>query len=99
MGEIGSLLTGWDGRTGQTRWDGGGMEVPVLEGARLGVLTLDIDVRRAEQSGGCHQFHRCCRGRGVFVSVHQNNHNTLHKNPNYNIVQNSTKSTYDTILI
>ena len=33
------------------------------------------------------------------MSVQQNNHNTLHTNPNLNIVQDSKNSTYNTVLI
>ena len=75
------------------------MEGPALAGAVSGALPLDIEVRQAEGSGSCHQFHRCYRGSGVFVSVQQKNHNMMHKNQNCNIVQDITKSTYDTILL
>ena len=67
MVEIGLLLAGWDGRT---RWDGGGVEGPSLAGTGSGVPPLYLEVRRVPGSSGCHQFHWCCRGRGVFVSVH-----------------------------
>ena len=80
MVEIGLLLAGRDGRTG---WDGSGMEGPTLAGAGLGAPLLSLEVRQAVGSGDYHQFHQCYRGRGVFVSVKQNNHNTLHTNPNF----------------
>ena len=83
MGEIGLLLAGWDGRTGHTRWDGGGMEVPSVGLIGFEAPPLDLGVRRAVGSGGCHQFHQCCRGGRVFVSVQQNNHNVLNQNPNF----------------
>ena len=70
MGEIGLLLARWDIRNKRTRWDEGGMEGPVLAGNGLGAPPLDLEVRRAAVRDSCHQFHRCCRGRGVFVSVH-----------------------------
>ena len=82
MGEIGLLLAGWDRRTRRTGWGGGGMEEPEVAGSGSGAMPLDIEVRRAAGSDGCHQFHRCCRGRILFVSVLKNNHNTLHTNPN-----------------
>ena len=82
MGYIGLVLAGWDRRTGLTGWDRGGMEGPELAGAGLGAPSLAIEVRRAEGSGVCHQFIQCFRGRRVSVSVQQNNHNTLHTNPN-----------------
>ena len=82
MGEIGLLLAGWDRRTGWNGWDGGGMEEPEVAGSGSGVTQLALEVRREAGSGGCHQFHRCCRGRILFVSVLKNNHNTLHTNSN-----------------
>ena len=87
-------------RTDRTdRLGQGGMEGPTLPGNRSGAPPLSIEVRRVEVSGGCHQFYRCCRGRGLFLSVQQNNHNTLHTNPNCFLVQDSTKSAYDKILL
>ena len=91
MGEIVLLLDVWDRRIGRTRWDGGGMEGPALLGAGSGAPTFAIDVRRTAGSGGCHHFHLCCRGNGVF--------NIWHTNPNCNIVQDSTNRTYYTIVI
>ena len=41
----------------------------MLVGAGLGAPPLDIDMRQAAGSGICHQFHWCCRGRGVFLLV------------------------------
>ena len=38
------------------------------------------------------------QGRGVFVSDKQNNTNRVHTNCNQHIVQDSIKSTYDTIV-
>ena len=64
MGEIGLLLTGWDGRTvwggggtgvGQG-WDRGGMEVPTLAGAGTGASPLSLEGRRTMGSGGWHQL-------------------------------------------
>ena len=99
MGEIGLLLAGWDRRTGRNGWDGGSMEGPSVAGAGLGVLPLALDVRLAAGRGSCHHFHWCCRGHGLFVSVQKKIHNTLHTNPNHNIVQDSTKSTYNIIVL
>ena len=45
------------------------MEVPTILGAKLGAPSLDIEVRWVVGSGGCHQFHWCCSGHGLFVSV------------------------------
>ena len=69
MGEIGLLLDGWHGRTGQTWWYRCWMEVPLLSGAGSVARSLDLEVRWVSGSGSCHQFHRCCRGGRVFVSV------------------------------
>ena len=99
MGEIGLLLAGWDGWIGQKGWDMCGMEVLEVAGTRSGAPKLTLEVLRAIRSGGCHHFHRCCRGCGVFVSVQQNNHNTLYTNPNCNILQDSTNSTNNIIVL
>ena len=48
MGESCLLLAGWDGRNG---WDGGGMELPTLEGAN-GVPPFSLEMRQATGSGG-----------------------------------------------
>ena len=58
----------------------GGLRVA---GDKSGFPLLDIEVRQVAVSGGCHQFHRCYRGCGVFMSVQKSNHNTLHTNPNF----------------
>ena len=89
------------GRTGLT----GRRDRTGRDKVRLGVSTVAVDVSvspplslevlRAAGSGGCHQFHWCCWGCRVFVSVKQINHNMLHTN----IVQDSTKSIYNTIVI
>ena len=89
MGYIGLLLAGWDGRNRRNRRDGGGMERLTIEGDGLGAPPLDLEVRQTEGSGGCHNFHWCSRGCGVLVSDQKSNHNTLHKNPSCNIVQDS----------
>ena len=99
MEEIGLPLDVWDRRTGRTGWDGGGMEGSVIAGARFVSSPFDLGVRRATRSGGCHHSHWCCRGQKVFLSVQQNNHNILHTNPKYNIVKDSSNSTYDTIVL
>ena len=97
--EISLLLSEQDGWTGQTGWYWGGIQGPELEGKSLGAPHLALKVRQGAGSGRCHQFYRCCRGHGAFVSVQQKNHNTLHTNTNYFIVEDGTKSTYNTILI
>ena len=76
------------------------MEGPALAGARLRAPPLAFEVQRAGVSSSCNQFHRCCRGCVVFVSVQQNNHNMLHTNPNcfYSTIY-STKSKYDAIVL
>ena len=55
----------------------------------LGVAPLDIEVRRETGSGGFRHFHWCCGGSKVFLSVHPDNNNILHTNPNWKIVQDS----------
>ena len=75
------------------------MEVLKVEGAGLVAPPLALDVRRVAGSGGCHHFHPCCGGCVVFVPVHQNNNNTLHTNPNCEIVQDGTKSIYNIIIL
>ena len=99
IGKIGLLLAGWYGQIRQTRQDGGEMQGQMLEGAGSGTPPLAIDVWREAGSVGCHQFYRCCRGGRVFVSVQKNNYNTLHTTPNFNILNDSTKSTYNTIVL
>ena len=94
MGEIRLLMVGWDGRTG---CGGGVIEGPTVADSGLRVLPLALEVQRTVGSGGCHNFHWCCRGRRVFVSVQKKYHNTLHTNPNCIIVQHSTMSKYDKI--
>ena len=79
--------------------DEGGVEVPTVVGTVSGAPPLGLEVRRLEGSGGCHNFHQCCGGRGVFVSVQKNNNNTLDTKPNCKIVQDSTKSTHDIIVL
>ena len=66
----------------------------VVVGNGSGAPALVLEVRRAAGSGLYYQFYMCCRGRGVFVSVKQNYHNTLRTNLNCNIVQDITNSTY-----
>ena len=48
MGEIVFLIAGWDGRT---KWNGGGMEGTILEGAD-GASPLSLEVRRVTGSSG-----------------------------------------------
>ena len=93
------LLVEWDGRTRRTRWEGGGMEGLAVAGAGSVAPPFSFEVRGAAGSGSCHHFHQCCKRRRVFVPKQQTNHNTLHINPNCNIVQDSKNSTRDTILI
>ena len=38
------------------------MEGSYLACARSGAPPLDLEVQQAIGSGGCHQFHWCCRG-------------------------------------
>ena len=64
----------------------------MVVGTGLVALSLDLVVWRVAGSGGCRHFHRRCGGHRVFVSVQQNNDNTLHTNPNCKIVQYSTES-------
>ena len=92
MGEIGFLLAAWDKRNRWVGWYRGGMEGP-------GSISLALEVRWAAESGRCHHFHWYFRGRGVFDSLQKNNYNTLHTNPNYNIVQDSKNITYDIIVL
>ena len=102
MGEIGLLMSGWDRKTGRNRLagqGGGGVEGPEVAGSGLGAPSFDIELPRATGSGDCHHFYRCYRGEKVFVSVKQNNHNTLNTNQNCNTVQDSTSSTYNIIVI
>ena len=70
-----------------------------IEGSGSRVPPLALNVRQVVESGGLRQFHRCYKGHLLFVSVRQNNHNRLHTNPNYNGVQDSTNSTYNTIVL
>ena len=77
------------GRTGlmvrrdQTGRDEGGTGGFMVSENRSGVPLLDIEVRKMAVSYVCNQFHWCCRGHGVFVSVQKSDHNTLHTNPNF----------------
>ena len=75
-------MAGWDGRMGQTIWYKGGMEGPKVAGAILGVPPLALEVQIVEGNIGCHHFHMCWGGSGVFVSVHKTDNNTMHTNPN-----------------
>ena len=58
-----------DGLEGMARMGQGRAGGSAVAGDGLRAPTLALEVRRAVESGGCHQFHWCCRGCGVFVSV------------------------------
>ena len=60
---------------------------------------LALEMRQVAGSVGCHHFHRRSGGQYVFVLVEQYNNNTLHTNLKCKIVQDSTKSNYNTILL
>ena len=62
-------------------------------------MPLDLEVWWATISGCYHHFHWRFRGRRVFVSVNQNNNNTLHTNPNFKIVQDGKNIMYAMILL
>ena len=83
---------------GGTKYEGG-TEGPTVASAGSGAPPLALDVRRVVGSGDCHHFHWRCGGCGVFVSVQQNNNNTLDTKPSCKIVQDSTKSTHDMIVL
>ena len=65
------LWSGWDRRFRRNRLEGGGVEVPTVVGAGSGELSLSLEVQQVAGSGGLRQFHWCCGGRGLFVSVQQ----------------------------
>ena len=75
--------------------DRDGMEVPKVEGDRLGAPPLALEVRRVTVIDACHHFHQSCGESGLFVLVQQNNNNTLHTNTECNILQYGTNSTYN----
>ena len=77
----------------------GSMEVSPVTAYGLGNPPLVFEVRRVMGSGVWHNFHWCCRGRKLFVSVQQNNNNTLHTNLNCKIEQDITYIVYNVIVL
>ena len=77
----------------------GSMEVSPVTAYGLGKPPLVFEVRRVMGSGVWHNFHWCCRGRKLFVSVQQNNNNTLHTNLNCKIEQDITNIVYNVIVL
>ena len=61
--------TGLIGRRGQTGRDEGRAGGSTVARDRLGAPPLNLEICRAAGSGGFHQFHWCCRGHIIFVSV------------------------------
>ena len=89
-------------RSGQDKWterNKVGIEGPNVAVAGLVAPPLALKVRKVAGSGGCHQLHRQFGGSGVFLSVGENINNMLHTNPNFKIVQDSTNSMYDIIVL
>ena len=56
-----------------------------------------IEVRRVEGAFRWHQFYQSCSGCSIFVLVLKETR--LRTNKNYNIVQDSTNSTYDIFIL
>ena len=67
------------------------MERPMVSCARSVFPPLDLELRQVAVFVICHNFHWCCKGRRVFVSVQQNNNITLHTNSKCKIVQTVKK--------
>ena len=89
-------MTYWRDRN--RRDEGGADELRVVEKIFL-APPLDLEVGRETGIRGCHQFHQCCRGSGVILSVHQSNRSMMRTNMNCYMELESTNSTYHTIVI
>ena len=87
------------GRTGRNfrmgiYWDRG------TNGSGLisGLPPFYLEVKWVTGIGDCYHFYWRFWGCRVFL-VHKNNNNTLHTNPNYQIVQDITNNMYDLIIL
>ena len=70
----------------QARQDKGGMKGSRLLGAASVGVPLDIEAWRDVGKSGFRQFYQIFREHRLFVSVYENNNNTLHINTNCKIL-------------
>ena len=75
------------------------MKLMMIAGPILVAPPLSLEVRQVVGSGSCHNFNRCYDGSALFVSVKKKYNNRLHTNKNCRVVQNSTNSAHNIILI
>ena len=79
------VVRGWDGRT--------------LAGTRTGAPPLDLEGRRAMRSGSWHQLCQCCKDAEYLCRRSKRIQIECTQIRTSNVVQDTIKSTYDTIVV